>query len=325
MTALLLLSHPDCAGHDPVPGHPERPARLAAALAAFRHPALAPCPSLPAPLASREQLCLAHDAAHVERIWSAGEAGSQVQLDPDTAIAAGSLAAARRAAGAVIAGVDAVLEGSARRVFCAVRPPGHHATARQAMGFCQFNNIAIGARHALSRHGLERVAVIDFDVHHGNGSQAIFWQDPAVMVASSHQWPLYPGSGRDTETGDHGNIVNLTLPAGTGGDGFRAAWRERTLPRLEAFAPQLVLVSAGFDGHRDDPLGGLALVEDDYHWLTGELVALADRHAGGRLVSALEGGYDLAALTTCVQAHALALLGQPWSPVQLQAGDDGTG
>lgn len=325
MTDLLLVTHPACAGHDPSPGHPEQPARLAAALAAFEHPALAGCPVQQAPLANRAQLCLAHDEPHVDRIWSAGESGARVQLDPDTAVAAGSLTAARHAAGAVIAAVDAVLDGSARRVFCAVRPPGHHATAGQAMGFCQFNNIAVGARHGQSQHGLERIAIIDFDVHHGNGSQAIFWRDPGVLVVSSHQWPLYPGSGRSEETGDHDNILNLTLPAGTAGQAFRDAWRQQALPRIDAFAPQLILISAGFDAHRDDPLGGMALREEDFHWLTGELAALAKRHAGGRIVSALEGGYHLPALTGCVQAHALALIGQPWSPVHLQPGDQGPG
>lgn len=324
MHELLILTHPACAGHDPSPGHPEQPARLAAALAAFEHPDLAACPQQPAPLASREQLCLAHDADHVERVWQAGDRGQRVQLDPDTAVAAGSLTAARHAAGAVIAGVDAVLDGRARRVFCAVRPPGHHATASQAMGFCQFNNIAIGARHALREHGLQRVAIVDFDVHHGNGSQAIFWREPAVLVASSHQWPLYPGSGRADETGSHGHIINLPLPADSDGDTFRRAWREQALSRLDAFAPELVLVSAGFDGHRDDPLASLTLTEDDFHWLTTQLAALADRHAGGRLVSALEGGYHLAALTACVRAHALALLGRD-SPMQLQAGNEGRG
>ncbi|MCK9489931.1 MAG: histone deacetylase family protein [Xanthomonadales bacterium] len=322
---MLVFTHPACADHDPSPGHPEQPARLAAAMAAFKHPALVTCPVEMAPLASREQLCLAHDPDHVERVWHAGESGRRVQLDPDTAVASGSLTAARHAAGAVIAGVDAVLGGRTRQVFCAVRPPGHHASAAQAMGFCQFNSIAIGARHAIHSHGLKRVAIVDFDVHHGNGSQAIFWRDPAVLVVSSHQWPLYPGSGRADETGSHDNIVNLTLPAGTGSAAFRQAWQQQALPRIDAFAPELILVSAGFDGHADDPLASFELSEDDYHWLTGELNALAARHAGGRLVSALEGGYHLAALSACVQAHALALRGLPLSPMQLQAGDPGRG
>lgn len=306
---LSVFSHADCAGHDPVPGHPEKPARLAAALAAFDEPALAGCPRLQAPLATREQLLRVHAAAHVERVFQAGRSGTVVQLDPDTAVAPGSLDAALRAAGAVVAAVDQVLAGSGRRAFCAVRPPGHHATRRLAMGFCQFNAIAVGAAHALARHGLSRVAVVDFDVHHGNGSQAIFWDEPRVLFASSHQWPLYPGSGAASERGASANVANAPLPPGAGSEAFRAAWAEHLLPRIDAFAPELLLVSAGFDGHRDDPLGGLRLVADDFAWLTAALVALADRHAGGRLVASLEGGYDLAALTECTRAHARALLG----------------
>lgn len=307
---LALFSHPDCARHDPVPGHPEQPARLAAALAAFDHPALADCPRIDAPLADRAALLRVHSAAHVERVFEAGRRGALVQLDPDTAVAPGSLDAALRAAGAVVAAVDHVMAGTGRRAFCAVRPPGHHATRRLAMGFCQFNAIAVGAAHALARHGLSRVAVVDFDVHHGNGSQAIFWDEPRVLFASSHQWPLYPGSGAAEETGASANIANAPLPPGAGPAAFRSAWADRLLPRIDAFAPELLLVSAGFDGHRDDPLGGLRLLADDYAWLTAELVALAGRHAVGRLVASLEGGYDLAALTECTRAHALALLGQ---------------
>lgn len=307
---LVLYSHPDCAGHDPLPGHPEQPARLAAALAAFGHPDLADCPRLEAPLAPREALLRVHAASHVERVFEAGRRGALVQLDPDTAVGPGSLAAALRCVGAVLAAVDHVLAGARRRAFCAVRPPGHHATRRLAMGFCQFNAVAAGAAHALAAHGLSRVAVVDFDVHHGNGSQAIFWDEPRVLFASSHQWPLYPGSGAAAEAGGSGNVVNAPLPPGSGSGPFRAAWAEQLLPRIDAFAPELVLVSAGFDAHRDDPLGGLRLGSEDFAWLTAELTALADRHSGGRLVSSLEGGYDLAALTACTRAHALALLGR---------------
>ncbi|MBX3727385.1 MAG: histone deacetylase family protein, partial [Xanthomonadales bacterium] len=306
---MALFSHPDCAGHDPVPGHPEQPARLAAALAAFDDPALSGCPRLEAPLAAREDLLSAHAAAHVDRVFEAGRSGSVVRLDPDTAIGPGSLDAALRAAGAVIAAVDHVLGGAGRRAFCAVRPPGHHATRRLAMGFCQFNSIAVGAAHALARHGLSRVAVVDFDVHHGNGSQAIFWDEPRVLFASSHQWPLYPGSGALTETGASANIANAPLPPGAGSAAFRTAWTDLLLPRIDDFAPELLLVSAGFDGHRDDPLGGLRLETGDFAWLTAALVALAERHADGRVVSSLEGGYDLGALTACTRAHALALIG----------------
>lgn len=308
---LLLCTHPACAGHDPVPDHPEQPARLTAALAAFATGPLSDCPRIEAPRAGREHLLRVHDAAHVDRIFAAADAGGYRQLDPDTALAPGSMEAALRAAGAVVAAVDAVLTGPHRRAFCAVRPPGHHATRSLAMGFCLFNNIAVGAAHALAAHGLERVAVVDFDVHHGNGTQAVFWDEARVLFASSHQWPLYPGSGRVGESGGHGNVVNAPLPAGAAGPEFRAAWREQILPRVDAFAPQLILISAGFDGHRDDPLAGLNLIEDDYAWLTTELVSLADQHAQGRIVSALEGGYDLAALTASTRAHALALASTP--------------
>lgn len=305
---LTVYTHAACAAHDPLPGHPEQPARLAAALAAFDDGLLSACPRIEAPQATREQLLRAHDAAHVERVFEAGRSGRTVQLDPDTMVAEGSLDAALHAAGAVIAAVDHVLASTeGARAFCAVRPPGHHATRKLAMGFCQFNNVAVGALHALAEHGLRRIAVVDFDVHHGNGSQAIFWDQPNVLFASSHQWPLYPGSGRPGETGNDNNIVNAPLPAGADGAAFRAAWREMILPRLDAFAPELLLISAGFDAHRDDPLASLRLVEDDYAWLTAELVAVAQRHGRGRLVSTLEGGYDLAALTASVRAHALAL------------------
>jgi acetoin utilization deacetylase AcuC-like enzyme len=207
----------------------------------------------------------------------------------------------------VVAAVDAVLGGSARRAFCAVRPPGHHATRDQAMGFCLFNNIAVGAAHALVAHGLKRVAIADFDVHHGNGTQAIFEHEPRVLFASSHQSPLYPDSGREDERGV-GNIVNGTLSPGAGSHEFRELWDSVLLPRLHAFKPQLVLVSAGFDAHRNDPLADIRLGQEDYAWITERLAALADAHAGGRLVSTLEGGYDLAALAASVSAHVGALI-----------------
>ena len=319
-----LLTHPACALHDPVPGHPEQPARLAAALAAFDTPPLTGWTRLEAPLATREQLLRVHDRAHVERVFAAGESGHLEQLDPDTAIGPGSLEATLRAVGAVIAAVDGVVAGPFKRAFCAVRPPGHHATRRLAMGFCPFNGIAAGAMHALVEHGLRRVAVVDFDVHHGNGTQAIFHDEPRVLFASSHQWPLYPGSGDVGETGAHGNIVNVPLRRGTGGDGFLAAWREQVLPRLDAFEPELLFISAGFDAHRDDPLAHLALVEDDYAILTGELVAIAQRHAAGRVVSVLEGGYHLGALTASVRAHAVALQASPAGPARTPGRIPGT-
>jgi acetoin utilization deacetylase AcuC-like enzyme len=305
---LTVFTHPSCSRHDPVPGHPEQPARLAAVMSAFESPAFAQVPVRQAPRANRAQLERVHAIDHVERVYAAGAGDRPVQLDPDTAMAPSSLDAALFAAGAGVAAVDLVMSTPGQRAFCAVRPPGHHATATTAMGFCLFNNIAVAAAHALAEHGLDRVAIVDFDVHHGNGSQAIFWTHPRVMVASSHQWPLYPGSGRSDESGASDNIVNAPLPAGSGSEEFRHAWRELILPRIAGFKPQLLLISAGFDGHRADPLAGLNLVEDDFAWLTRELVAIAGQHAQGRIVSMLEGGYDLDALTACTRAHALALL-----------------
>src|SRR5690606_11530329 len=236
-----------------------------------------------------------------------GVAEGIVPLDPDTVLSPGSPEAALRAAGAGVAAVDLVMGGGADAAFCAERPPGHHATAAHAMGFCLLNNIAVAAAHALDRHGLSRVAVVDFDVHHGNGTQAIFQDDPRVLYASAHEMPLFPDSGHPKDRGT-GNVHNAALRAGTGSHRFREAWRERLLPAVDAFAPELLLLSAGFDGHRADPVAHIELEADDYAWLTCELVALAGRHAGGRVVSMLEGGYDLAALAECSVAHVRALL-----------------
>ncbi|HEY1070776.1 MAG TPA: histone deacetylase family protein [Thermomonas sp.] len=295
-----VYTHAACLAHDTGPDHAERPARLRTVLHALEaaHPDL---DWQQAPAATRGQLLRVHDPRLLEAVLETQPATLH-PLDADTVLSPHSAEAALRAAGAGVAAVDAVLSGRTRRAFCAVRPPGHHATASAAMGFCLFNNIAVAARQAIDRHGLERVAIVDFDVHHGNGTQAIFERDPRVCFASAHQWPLYPESGARNETGC-GNIFNAPLPKGTDGTGFRAAWREELLPALEAFRPQLVLVSAGFDGHRLDPLAGWLLEAADYAWLTGELVALAERHADGRIVSLLEGGYDLTALAECCVAH----------------------
>ena len=306
MTMLRLYTHEACLAHDPGPGHPEQPARLRAVLTALDHDGLAMLDRVEAPRASREQLLRVHDAAHVTRILDAAPDDGRVRLDEDTWLAAGSPEAALRAAGAVCAAVDAVLDGHATRAFCAVRPPGHHATREAAMGFCLFDNVAVGAAHALAAHGLKRVAIADFDVHHGNGTQAIFAHEPRVLFASSHQSPLYPGTGLESETGV-GNLVNATLPAGAGSQAFREVWNDVLLPRLHAFRPQLVLVSAGFDGHHADPLANLELHGEDYAWISAQLVELARAHAGGRLVSTLEGGYALPALGACAAAHVRAL------------------
>jgi acetoin utilization deacetylase AcuC-like enzyme len=304
-----LVTHPDCLRHDTGPGHPERAARLEAVLAALSDafPDLVP---VEAPAATRDQLERVHSPAHVASILDA-KRDAPVALDPDTILSPGSARAALRGAGAGVAAVDAAMAGRAPRAFCAVRPPGHHAVRETAMGFCLFNNVAVAAAHALAAHGLSRVAIADFDVHHGNGTQAIFAREPRVCFASSQQLPLYPGSGHADERGV-GNVFNAPLPPGAGGDAFRAAWDEVLLPALDRFAPEFVFVSAGFDGHRDDPLAGLALDAGDYAWVTGELVALAGRHAGGRIVSFLEGGYDLGALRTCSVAHVGAL--RDWPP-----------
>jgi acetoin utilization deacetylase AcuC-like enzyme len=304
---LRLYTHPACLQHDPGPGHVERPARLRAVLQALDHDRYAALDRIEAPPATREQLLRVHGAAHIGEVLLGAPEGEMLALDPDTVMGPGSTEAALHAAGAVVAAVDAVLGGSARRAFCAVRPPGHHATRERAMGFCLFNNVAVGAAHALAAHGLKRVVIADFDVHHGNGTQDIFEREPRVLFASSHQSPLYPDSGREDERGC-GNIVNGVLSPGAGSHEFRELWGTVLLPRLHAFRPQLVLVSAGFDAHASDPLADIRLGGEDYAWLTERLVALALRHAEGRIVSTLEGGYDLAALAASAAAHVQALM-----------------
>ena len=304
---MRVYTHPACLEHQPGPGHPECPARLQAVTEALR----AALPGLDwheAPLASREAAARAHSDQLVARIFDARFEGEVLlRLDEDTAMSPSSPEAARRAAGAVVAAVDAVMAAEVTKAFCAVRPPGHHATRDTAMGFCLLNGIAIGAAHAVHAHGLSRVAVVDFDVHHGNGTEAIFASEPRVAYLSSHQNPLYPGTGKESDTGV-GNVVNAPLPPRSGSTVFRDAWRARLLPALEAFRPQLLLVSAGFDGHRLDPLADLELGPEDYRWLSLELADLAKRHCGGRLVSVLEGGYSLTALRECSVAHLKGLM-----------------
>lgn len=305
---LRLYTHPACLQHDPGPGHAERPARLRAVLQALDHDRYVALDRIEAPRATREQLLRVHSAAHVEHILaSTPPEGGAYRLDEDTVMSPGSVEAALRAAGAAVASVDAVLSGAVQRAFCAVRPPGHHATRDQAMGFCLFNNIAVAAAHALAVHGLKRVAIADFDVHHGNGTQAIFEREPRVLFVSSHQSPLYPNSGREDERGV-GNIVNGTLSPGAGSHEFRELWDSVLLPQLHAFKPQLVLVSAGFDAHRNDPLADIRLGQEDYAWITERLVMLASAYASGRLISTLEGGYDLAALAASTAAHVSSLM-----------------
>ena len=307
MARTILLTHPACIEHDPGQGHPERPDRLRAILRRLDDPAFKGLDRREAPKASREQIARLHGQALVDEILDAVPASGRVALDPDTVMSPGSGEAALRAAGAVIAAVDAVIAGEADNAFCAVRPPGHHAEPGRPMGFCLFNNIAVGAAHARAAHGVSRVAMLDFDVHHGNGTQAFAEDDATLFFASSHQWPLYPGTGAASEKGV-GNVVNLPLRATSGSAEFRAAWESQVFPALDRFKPELVMISAGFDAHRRDPLGGLQLVEDDYAWITRELSSIAKVHAKGRVVSTLEGGYDLDALAASVAAHVGALM-----------------
>ncbi|MCC7272563.1 MAG: histone deacetylase family protein [Alphaproteobacteria bacterium] len=304
----LLYSHPACLYHDTGEYHPERADRLRAVLAALDAPAFAGLDRREAPRAAIEDLLRVHPRSHVEGVLAAIPASGHRGLDPDTIVSPGSGEAALRAAGAVAAAVDAVMAGEATNAFCAVRPPGHHAEPDRAMGFCLFNNIAIGALRAHQEHGCERVAVIDFDVHHGNGTQATFARDPRLFYASTHQWPLYPGTGARDERGIAGNIVNAPLQPNAGSADFRFAVAEFVLPALEDFRPDFLFISAGFDAHRRDPLAALNLSEEDYAWITGKLTELAGRHCAGRVVSALEGGYDLEALADSAAAHVAALM-----------------
>ncbi len=306
---LPVFTHAACFGHDTGPGHVEVPARLGAVVTALRDhvPGIE---WLEAPRATRGQLLRVHEPLLLHAILESAPTGP-MQLDPDTVLSPGSPEAALRAAGAVVAAVDLVMGGESDAAFCAVRPPGHHATPAHAMGFCLFNNVAVGAAHALERHGLARVAVVDFDIHHGNGTQAIFAAEDRVLYASAHEMPLFPESGDPRERGVGLHVHNAALRPGSGSHRFREAWRERLLPAIDAFEPQLVMVSAGFDGHRADPVAHIELEADDFAWLTGELVDIAARHAGGRVVSVLEGGYDLQALADCSVAHVRALAGGP--------------
>lgn len=286
--------------------HPECPARLQAVYDAFSQSGLmARLQAHTAPKATHAQLTAAHDNSYVAAIFDAAPKSGYAQLDPDTAMNPHSLDAALYAAGACVDAVDRVMRGETNNAFCAVRPCGHHATFDQSMGFCIFNNVAIGARHALEVHGLNRVAILDFDVHHGNGTEDIFHDDARVMLCSSFQHPYYPGTG--AESGNE-HIIPTPLPARTGSDAFRRSITHSWLPALEAFKPEFVFISAGFDAHADDPLAYLELREPDYVWITEQIRRLADRHASGRIVSVLEGGYNLAALGRSAVAHVEALL-----------------
>lgn len=305
--ATLLLHHDAFSAHRVPPGHPERPERIAAvmnALAAADFAALAREEAPEADLSEAERV---HDRGYVAAIQDAIPEAGLARLDPDTVASPGSLEAVLRAIGGLNRAVDAVFAGTHANAFVACRPPGHHAETRRAMGFCLFDTVAVAARYAQAKHGAERVAIVDFDVHHGNGTQEIFWTDPSVLYASTHQMPLFPGTGALSETGA-GNIHNAPLAPGDDGRVFRQAFETRILPALDAFQPDLVVVSAGFDAHHRDPLGSLRLTEEDFSWATGKLMDVADAHAGGRLVSALEGGYDLDGLARSVAAHVTRLM-----------------
>jgi acetoin utilization deacetylase AcuC-like enzyme len=303
---MLLFTHPAMLAHEAPPGHPEHAGRLKAVLDALED---MPLERREAPLAERAAIERVHPAAYVDAIEAAfaETANARVRLDPDTYLSAGSREAVYRAAGACVAAVDAVLRGEDDMAFCAVRPPGHHAEPISAMGFCIFNNVAVAAMHALEAHGLGKVAVVDFDVHHGNGTQTVAESEPRLFFESTHQWPLYPGTGGADETGPAHNVVNVPLPAGGGSREWRQAMEARVLPALDAFAPELILVSAGFDAHRADPLAQMELDETDFAWAAQHLREIALQRCQGRLVSTLEGGYDLGALARSAVAYLGAL------------------
>jgi len=303
----LLMTHKACLAHDTGGHHPESPARLQAVLDGLSGAGFAKLGHRQAPAADLADIARVHPRAFVDALIAAVPTQDYAAVDADTILSPGSGEAALRAAGAVVAAVDAVMEGAARNAFCAVRPPGHHAEPRHPMGFCLFNNVAIGAARARNHHKLERVAIVDFDVHHGNGTQAMFEADPAVFFASTHQSPLYPGTGASSERGV-GNVFNVPLRPTSGSAEFRQAMSGTILPALEKFRPEFILVSAGFDAHRADPLAQLNLEEADYAWVTERLLEAAGRHAKGRLVSTLEGGYDLDALAASAEAHVAALM-----------------
>lgn len=304
--ATAFITHPDCLKHEMGPHHPECPARLQAVYDAFEQAGLMTrLQSVLASAATREQLYAAHDEGYVDSIFAVSPAYDYAALDPDTSMNPYSLEAACYAAGSVVQGIDMVMAGEVANAFCAVRPCGHHATYNRSMGFCIFNNVAVGAAHAMNAHKIDRVAILDFDVHHGNGTEDIFYADERVLLCSSFQHPYYPGSGADS---GNSHIVPTPLPARTGSAAFRAAIESTWFPALEAFSPELIIVSAGFDAHADDPLAYLELREDDYRWITQRICDVADRHAQGRIVSALEGGYNLAALGRSAVVHVETLL-----------------
>jgi acetoin utilization deacetylase AcuC-like enzyme len=307
--ATALITHAACLEHEPGPYHPECPDRLRAVLRALDAPEFVGLIREAAPSATKEQLVRVHPARIVDSILAIRPvAGDIVSIDADTAMSAGSAEAARRAAGAAVMGIDLVMRGTVNNAFAAVRPPGHHAEPSRPMGFCLFNNAGVAAQHARATYGLQRVAVVDFDVHHGNGTQALFAQNPGLFYGSTHQSPFYPGTGDAWECGIANNIVNVPLRARDSSNEFRAAWAGTIIPALEAFAPEVLIISAGFDAHRADPLAQIRLETQDFAWITEALQAVAEKHCGGRVVSVLEGGYDLEALAASAATHVRGLM-----------------
>ncbi|GHF32937.1 histone deacetylase family protein [Seohaeicola zhoushanensis] len=300
-----LITHADCLAHVTPEGHPERVARLEHVLHALEPLDLQ---RVTAPLAAEDDILRLHPAAYLADLKRQSPAEGWAQLDDDTFLSPGSMTAAFRAAGAALRAVDMVLGGEVKNAFAAIRPPGHHAETATPMGFCIFGNAALAAKHALDFHGLKRVAVVDFDVHHGNGTQELLWDEPRALVVTSQQMPLWPGTGKPSETGAHDTILNIPLPPGSDGAAMRAEYERLVFPRLRAFAPELIIISAGFDAHADDPLAELMWETQDFAWLTERLCAIAEEVCGGRVVSTLEGGYDLRALAVSAKAHVEELM-----------------
>jgi acetoin utilization deacetylase AcuC-like enzyme len=304
----IIYTHESAAEHDTGPGHPERSDRIKAVMEVLNSASFADLERRESPVADIDQIARIHSRDYVTSALAAVPVTGYAHLDPDTVLSPATGDAALRSVGAVVAAVDAVMTGEATNAFCAVRPPGHHAEPGRGMGFCLFNNIAIAAAHARAEHGVDRVAIVDFDVHHGNGTQAAFWSDPSVMFASSHEYPFYPGTGAEDECGQ-GNIHNLPLSSSSGSAEFRKGMERKILPALEAFKPGLVLISAGFDAHARDPLASICLDEEDFAWITRKIADIAGEYCNGKLVSSLEGGYDLEALSSSVSAHLSELVG----------------
>ena len=304
----IVFFHPACVEHDPGEYHPERPDRLRVVVRALKEQGFETLTWREAPEAKREDIERVHGRAYIDQVLESVPKRGHIHLDPDTVLSPASGEAALRAAGAACAAVDAVVKGEAKNAFCAVRPPGHHAEADQAMGFCLFNNVAIAALHARAAHGLDKIAVVDFDVHHGNGTQHSFERDPNLFYGSSHQWPAYPGTGLNSETGIARNIANAPLPPNAGSEEFRDGYTATILPALRRFHPELLIISAGFDAHERDPLAQVNLRTDDYAWVTRELLAVARDCAQDRVVSCLEGGYDLQALAESAAVHVRELM-----------------